>query len=378
MADGEKLGKLRKKLQEVTELIENADQKKTDCKHANVEANAGLEKLETELQSSQRRTVLIKKDLAHTLERLKINEEKLGKSNATSEDVETERDALETKESEDDEKIQGLEEQIKEMKRTVEINELKVVEGERKVKVLEGDIAGIRKQAEGHEARVAALEETIENHGKKVEELEEREGEMGDREQLNEEKVDFLERELKETTVRAEAAERNCAVLRNTMMETETEISKWDQKIKDMEDQMILMDDVADDPAYAFDMSLLDGDVGRQTPTSFNDRAELFNKKAAEEPRSRSESRASDGRGSAQPPTPQPEAAPEPEPEPEPESEPEPEPESEAEPEAEPEAVAEAEVEADAVAEVESAPPAEAPQEAEEEEEEEESEEDDW
>merc|ERR1719447_671199 len=109
------------------------------------------------------------------------------------------------------------------MKRTVELNEQKLVEGERKGKGCENDIGINRKNAEVSEARVAQLEETIEKHGKRLEELEEREGESGDREQLNEEKVSFLERELKETTVRAEAAERNCAVLKNTILEAETE-----------------------------------------------------------------------------------------------------------------------------------------------------------
>ena len=192
MADGEKLGKLRKKLQEVTELIENADQKKTDCKHADVEANARLEKLEVELQSAGRRIVLIKKDLADTTERLQVDEVKLGRSTETGEEVEKDRDQLETKESEDEEKIETLEEQIKEMKRAREINELKMVESERKTKVCEADIANLRKKAEASEARVAYLEETIEAHGKKLEELEESEGASGEREALNEEKVNFV------------------------------------------------------------------------------------------------------------------------------------------------------------------------------------------
>ena len=192
MADGEKLGKLRKKLQEVTELIENADQKKTDCKHADVEANARLEKLEVELQSAGRRIVLIKKDLADTTERLQVDEVKLGRSTETGEEVEKDRDQLETKESEDEEKIETLEEKIKEMKRAREINELKMVESERKTKVCEADIANLRKKAEASEARVAYLEETIEAHGKKLEELEESEGASGEREALNEEKVNFV------------------------------------------------------------------------------------------------------------------------------------------------------------------------------------------
>merc|ERR1739847_40737 len=73
---------------------------------------------------------------------------------------------------------------------------------------------------------------------------------MSEREELNEEKINFLEGELKETTVRAEAAERNSAVLQNNILESETEINRWIKMTEDMQNSMLTMDDVADDPAY--------------------------------------------------------------------------------------------------------------------------------
>merc|ERR1719411_1576254 len=101
----ERLGKLRAKLKEITEYIENADQRKTDAKHSIVEAGARLEKAETEVQSSKRRIVLIQKDLDDARERLATAEGKLTTTTTTSDGVETQRQELETKESEDDEKI---------------------------------------------------------------------------------------------------------------------------------------------------------------------------------------------------------------------------------------------------------------------------------
>lgn len=73
----EKLGKLRGKLKEITELIDAADSSKVDAKYATVEALARLEKVEVELQSSKRRIQLIKKDLTDANERLCVGEEKL-------------------------------------------------------------------------------------------------------------------------------------------------------------------------------------------------------------------------------------------------------------------------------------------------------------
>merc|ERR1711973_940033 len=76
------------------------------------------------------------------------------------------------------------------------------------------------------------------------------EGAAGEREALNEEKVDFLTAQLKETEVRADAAERMNAVLNNTMAETKAEIEGWTAKIQEMEDLMVSMDNLADDPNY--------------------------------------------------------------------------------------------------------------------------------
>merc|ERR1719228_873642 len=117
------------------------------------------------------------------------------------------------------------------MRRTLELNTVRVSDGERKTKVCENDIAKNKEKAETYESRVAVLEELIQNHGKRLEELEESEGAAGEKESLNEEKVDFLTGQLKETEVRADAAERMNAVLNNTMAETKAETEGWTAKI---------------------------------------------------------------------------------------------------------------------------------------------------
>merc|ERR1712013_682325 len=76
----EKLGKLRGKLKEITEHIDEADQSKVDAVQSTGDAVSRLEKLETELQSSQRRTQLVAKDLSDINERLAVAEGKLNKA----------------------------------------------------------------------------------------------------------------------------------------------------------------------------------------------------------------------------------------------------------------------------------------------------------
>merc|ERR1712096_514957 len=213
----------------------------------------------------------------------------------------------------------------KDMRRSLEINTVRCSDAERKVKVCENDIAKNREKAEGFEARVASQEAVIESHGKRLEELEESEGAAGEKETLNEEKVEFLTVQLKETEVRADAAERMNAVLTNTMSETETEIAGWAKKTADMEELMINMDNIADDPSY--DVSKMVA-AGKARPASATTSAkDMWAEKAAapaEKPESRSGSRASRNTTRVKDPTP--------EPEPEPESEEEEEEEEEEEP----------------------------------------------
>lgn len=285
---GEHLGKVRRRLEEATEMIEAADQKIVDCRHATLEAKARCEKLEVELQSAQRRIVLITKDLTLANERLGLSDGKLGTATSSSEEVEVERETLENDELTTEENIEKLEDSNKEMKRNQELNSGKVVEAERKVEVCNNDVAKIRERAEISEARVKALEDIIDGHGKSAAELEEREGEMSEREELNEEKINFLESELKETTVRAEAAERMTAVHQNNIMESETEINRWVKMREDMEKSMLTMDDIADDPAY---LCFTTGEQEDSRPSSVNAISSMFGAKG-EESGSRSGSRA--------------------------------------------------------------------------------------
>jgi len=223
--------------------------------------------------------------------------------------------------------VEELETNVKDMRRNLELNTVRASDGERKVKVCENDIAKNKEKAEGYEGRVAALEELIQNHGKRLEELEESEGAAGEREALNEEKVDFLTAQLKETEVRADAAERMHAVLTNTMTETEAEITGWTAKIQEMEDLMVSMDNLADDPNY--DVSKIIGAAkAAARPASATSAKDMWAAKspaappaaapapAAPEPASESRSSSRASRQTTRTPK-----DPTPEPEPEPESE---------------------------------------------------------
>merc|ERR1711872_59101 len=164
------LGKVRRRLEQATELIESTDEKIISRKAATLEAQARNDKLEVDLQSSKRRIILIQEDLRVTKERLQGQEEKLKSTQDTSEEVEKARDEMEAKENEAEGKIQ-LENNIKDMKRKNELNAGKLVESERKQGVCTDEIAKIRERAEKSEARVKVLEGVIAEQGKTLSEI---------------------------------------------------------------------------------------------------------------------------------------------------------------------------------------------------------------
>merc|ERR1711962_644494 len=237
-AMGDHLENVRAKLEEFTEHIEHADEQVLQHKNDNIEAIARYEKLEVDLAQAKRRIMLIKEDLKNATERLAIQEEKLAKVEAECSEVQEARDELESHEQEQEEKIDNLDESIGDMKRKCELSASRFVEAERREEVCRAEIAKLTEKAEKDEARIQVLEERIQGYASGLAELEEREGEMGEKESLNEEKIAFLEREMKETVVRAEAAERMSAVVQNSNFDLAEEIHKYVTRREEMVNSM--------------------------------------------------------------------------------------------------------------------------------------------
>ena len=69
MTDGGRLGKLKAKLAEISQSIDEADQRKADAKASIIEAIARLEKAESEVGSIDRRIKLLGQDLKTATDR---------------------------------------------------------------------------------------------------------------------------------------------------------------------------------------------------------------------------------------------------------------------------------------------------------------------
>jgi len=205
-----------------------------------------LEKAENEVNSIKRRIALLQSELDDANTRSGEMGTKLEMVTNESNEIAEARAQLEENESSGDEKIANLEEGVKEAARLLEENLTKKVEAERKKVVVGRDVERESQKANTLEERVKVLEETINNATESLKTLEEREGESSMQEEKNEETVILLEGQLKDAVVRADAAERSCKVMERNITETDTEIANWEQKTKELEDEIAEMNDLDD------------------------------------------------------------------------------------------------------------------------------------
>jgi len=243
--EGEMLVNLKARLTEITDLIEQHEEKKISAKNELIYAQGELEKNDADLSNTKRRIELLNIDMKDSSERLESNEKKLKELEESTEKIEQERDKLEEAEGELDEKNDDLEVKKVDMKRELERSEFSYTAEQRRKTVIERDLARLKEKADGFEQRAEILTSTLEKAGQSLMECEEREEEALDREDLNEEKIEFLEGELHDTEIRADIAERACQTVERGIIEIENECNHWKRKVDALAAEMEAMDQVA-------------------------------------------------------------------------------------------------------------------------------------
>jgi len=243
--EGEMLGNLKARLTEITDLIESHDERKISAKNELIYAQGELEKNESDLANTKRRIELLSTDFKESAERLAVNEKKLRELEESTEKIEQDRDKLDEAEGALDDAVDELENKKGDVKREVERSEFAYTGEARRKVVIERDLGRLTEKAEGLEKRAEILEQTLEKAGQSLMECEEREEEALDREDLNEEKIEFLEGELHETEIRADIAERACQTVERQIIEVENEVNHWKRKVEALVAEMNAMDEVA-------------------------------------------------------------------------------------------------------------------------------------
>lgn len=239
------LSNLKARLTEITDLIDQHDERMITAKNELIYAAGEVEKQDNDLGNTRRRFELLSQDFKDAAERLVVNEKRLKELEESTEKIEQARDKLEEAEGKLDDECDELEVKKNDVKREVEKAEFMLTSEQRRKVVIDRDLNKIIEKANGLEQRNAILEETLEKAGTSLMECEEREEEALDREDLSAEKIEFLEGELHETDVRADIAERACQTVERGIIEVENEVNHWKRKVEALAAEMEAMDQVA-------------------------------------------------------------------------------------------------------------------------------------
>merc|ERR1712142_1184487 len=118
--EGEMLGNLKARLTEITDLIDQHDERMLSAKNELIYAQGEVEKAENDLGNTKRRFELLSEDYKRAQESLAVNEKKLKELEESTEKIEEARDKLEEAEGALDDACDELENKKNDMKREVE------------------------------------------------------------------------------------------------------------------------------------------------------------------------------------------------------------------------------------------------------------------
>lgn len=232
------LASIKEKMQKVKDAIDDAEEREAEAKGLLREAEVREEAQLNEAESMRRRLILLGEELQKTEDRLAEAEEKLYNEKHKTETHEEVRKGLEDYEMEGDEKIQEIEQSLKDQESKAKESTDRLVEAQRREVVLNLDLERAIAKGDVLEERIEKLTETLEKGAEQVKSLEENEEEKFEREEENEEKVKFLEEQVKQLEQRYDIAERETQKLERLGDQLQTEISHYDNLTQEQQQEM--------------------------------------------------------------------------------------------------------------------------------------------
>ncbi|XP_050523711.1 tropomyosin isoform X3 [Daktulosphaira vitifoliae] len=191
-----------------------------------------LRRAESEVAALNRRIQLLEEDLERSEERLATATAKLAEASQAADESERARKVLENRSLADEERMDALENQLKEARFLAEEADKKYDEVARKLAMVEADLERAEERAESGESKIVELEEELRVVGNNLKSLEVSEEKATQREETFEEQVKGLSAQLKEAEARAEFAERSVQKLQKEVDRLEDELVHEKEKYK--------------------------------------------------------------------------------------------------------------------------------------------------
>ncbi|XP_018918045.2 uncharacterized protein [Bemisia tabaci] len=202
--------------------------------------NSQLKRAESEVAALNRRIQLLEEDLERSEERLATATAKLAEASQAADESERQRKILENRSLADEERMDALENQLKEARFLAEEADKKYDEVARKLAMVEADLERAEERAEAGEAKIVELEEELRVVGNNLKSLEVSEEKANQREEEYKQQIKNLTNRLKEAEARAEFAERSVQKLQKEVDRLEDELVAEKEKYRDIGDGLDL------------------------------------------------------------------------------------------------------------------------------------------
>ncbi|XP_072937940.1 uncharacterized protein Tm1 isoform X9 [Epargyreus clarus] len=200
--------------------------------------NTALKRAESEVAALNRRIQLLEEDLERSEERLATATAKLAEASQAADESERARKVLENRSLADEERMDALENQLKEARFLAEEADKKYDEVARKLAMVEADLERAEERAESGESKIVELEEELRVVGNNLKSLEVSEEKATQREETFEVQVKLLDAQLKEAEARAEFAERSVQKLQKEVDRLEDDLVAEREKSKLLQEEM--------------------------------------------------------------------------------------------------------------------------------------------
>ncbi|XP_045775967.1 tropomyosin isoform X9 [Maniola jurtina] len=200
--------------------------------------NTALKRAESEVAALNRRIQLLEEDLERSEERLATATAKLAEASQAADESERARKILENRSLADEERMDALENQLKEARFLAEEADKKYDEVARKLAMVEADLERAEERAETGESKIVELEEELRVVGNNLKSLEVSEEKANQREEEYKNQIKTLTTRLKEAEARAEFAERSVQKLQKEVDRLEDELVAEKEKYKDIGDDL--------------------------------------------------------------------------------------------------------------------------------------------
>ncbi|XP_057332428.1 tropomyosin isoform X5 [Microplitis mediator] len=191
-----------------------------------------LKRAESEVAALNRRIQLLEEDLERSEERLATATAKLAEASQAADESERARKILENRSLADEERMDALENQLKEARFLAEEADKKYDEVARKLAMVEADLERAEERAEAGESKIVELEEELRVVGNNLKSLEVSEEKANQREEEYKNQIKTLTTRLKEAEARAEFAERSVQKLQKEVDRLEDELVNEKEKYK--------------------------------------------------------------------------------------------------------------------------------------------------